>query len=88
VPESLFAVSDPDGSHAVVVTAESADAAAEAAVRRRSVGEIERGLILAVWRLGRYPEQFHVAYDGPPMNDNHTSTGAQKVVRSLGRPRV
>jgi hypothetical protein len=85
---ALFLVARRDGSFPQVVHAESAEAAMQKALARTSGSEIEAGVILAVWRLGAFPEQWHATYDRAPLTATHGSTGAKKIVKPLGRPRV
>lgn len=94
--ESLFAVRRSHVGHTLlggsrgeprehveytVVAAETAEAARDFAVSRSSVGAVRAGLTVEVVKIswGR-SVTWHATYDGEPLNDNHSATGAKLVV--------
>lgn len=86
----LWAVSyGPHEDEVKLVRAPDQEEAVETIKSRcASVGAYKSGLIFCVWRLGNYPEKFHVAYDGEPLTESHGATNAKLVTKALGRSHV
>lgn len=83
-----YLCASPNGDNPRLLVAKDPEEAARQAVQSRSVSEILKGTVIAVWLLGNFPEQFECGYDGEPINEDHSATGANLTLRPLGRPRV